>query len=281
MVDGNPECGGASAAEAGLLVEQTNALKQLAASGAEMAKPTTAFPVHPQSAIDRATHIDDAGFTDMISVGYWNDPGEFDRWFATHVTLACTAAACSDRGIALASMFTVWASRAARFISIRERPTGRTTRLVLASGTRASGRTTSKSSRAAGVARRAGPSMRLLSIGTDDGCHRPPGCNPPTHRRRHRRRHGRQPLSMRDVSTDPSRGSPCGRADGRGEMKSLLVSATITAVTWSSCQAAPTAQQREEAARSTGRPSAAVLAGGGYRSSSFTRFSPPRRLARL
>jgi aldoxime dehydratase len=31
---------------------------------------------------DRAVYVDEAAFTNVISVGYWDDPARFDRWFA-------------------------------------------------------------------------------------------------------------------------------------------------------------------------------------------------------
>lgn len=31
---------------------------------------------------DRASYVDEAGFTNVVSVGYWDDPARFDRWFA-------------------------------------------------------------------------------------------------------------------------------------------------------------------------------------------------------
>jgi len=33
---------------------------------------------------DRATYVDEAGYTNMLSVGYWRDPGDFDVWFERH-----------------------------------------------------------------------------------------------------------------------------------------------------------------------------------------------------
>jgi aldoxime dehydratase len=35
---------------------------------------------------DRATHVDEAGFTNTISIGYWNDPGLYAQWFSEHGT---------------------------------------------------------------------------------------------------------------------------------------------------------------------------------------------------
>jgi aldoxime dehydratase len=33
---------------------------------------------------DRATYVDEAGFSNMLSVGYWRDPDDFDGWFERH-----------------------------------------------------------------------------------------------------------------------------------------------------------------------------------------------------
>jgi aldoxime dehydratase len=33
---------------------------------------------------DRAVHTDGAGWTEVVSIAYWDDPTRFDRWFATH-----------------------------------------------------------------------------------------------------------------------------------------------------------------------------------------------------
>jgi aldoxime dehydratase len=33
---------------------------------------------------DRARYVDEAGFTNMISVGYWDAPGDFDDWFGRY-----------------------------------------------------------------------------------------------------------------------------------------------------------------------------------------------------
>ncbi len=33
---------------------------------------------------DRAVYVDEAGFTNIISIGYWDDPAEFDVWFGRH-----------------------------------------------------------------------------------------------------------------------------------------------------------------------------------------------------
>ena len=33
---------------------------------------------------DRAYYVDEAGFTNTISIGYWDTPAEFDTWFAKH-----------------------------------------------------------------------------------------------------------------------------------------------------------------------------------------------------
>ena len=33
---------------------------------------------------DRASQTDPAGYTDIVSIAYWDDPGAFDRWFKTH-----------------------------------------------------------------------------------------------------------------------------------------------------------------------------------------------------
>src|ERR1700685_3434707 len=30
---------------------------------------------------DRAVYVDEAGFTNIISISYWDDPAEFDVWF--------------------------------------------------------------------------------------------------------------------------------------------------------------------------------------------------------
>src|SRR5215469_1045979 len=34
--------------------------------------------------LDRATYVDEAGFTNILNVGYWPDPNDFDDWFARH-----------------------------------------------------------------------------------------------------------------------------------------------------------------------------------------------------
>jgi aldoxime dehydratase len=33
---------------------------------------------------DRATYVDEAGYTNVISIGYWDEPAVFDAWFAQH-----------------------------------------------------------------------------------------------------------------------------------------------------------------------------------------------------
>lgn len=33
---------------------------------------------------DRAQHVDEAGFTNIISIGYWDDPASYAEWFAQH-----------------------------------------------------------------------------------------------------------------------------------------------------------------------------------------------------
>jgi aldoxime dehydratase len=33
---------------------------------------------------DRAQYVDEAGFTNIVSIGYWDDPTAFDAWFAEH-----------------------------------------------------------------------------------------------------------------------------------------------------------------------------------------------------
>ncbi|MGA0611993.1 phenylacetaldoxime dehydratase family protein [Caldimonas sp. KR1-144] len=33
---------------------------------------------------DRAQHTDEAGYKNIVSIAYWNDPAKFDRWFAEH-----------------------------------------------------------------------------------------------------------------------------------------------------------------------------------------------------
>lgn len=33
---------------------------------------------------DRASYVDEAGFTNVISIGYWENPKLFEAWFATH-----------------------------------------------------------------------------------------------------------------------------------------------------------------------------------------------------
>src|SRR5215813_5326985 len=55
---------------------------------------------------------------------------------------------------------------------------------------------------------------------------------------------------MRDVSANSSRRAPRRGADGgRTEMKTVVLLALGTAIVWTSCQAFPAAQQREEAVR--------------------------------
>ncbi len=33
---------------------------------------------------DRDRYIDEAGYTNVISIGYWDDPAEFDAWFQSY-----------------------------------------------------------------------------------------------------------------------------------------------------------------------------------------------------
>ncbi len=33
---------------------------------------------------DRARYVDEAGFVNLVSIGYWDDPAKFDAWFAQH-----------------------------------------------------------------------------------------------------------------------------------------------------------------------------------------------------
>ena len=47
---------------------------------------------------DRATYVDEAGYTNILSVGYWRDPGDFDVWFGRHGAGWASAAGAEDIG---------------------------------------------------------------------------------------------------------------------------------------------------------------------------------------
>jgi aldoxime dehydratase len=46
---------------------------------------------------DRATYEDEAGFTNVVSIGYWDDPAAFDVWFGRHGADWANGAIAGDR----------------------------------------------------------------------------------------------------------------------------------------------------------------------------------------
>lgn len=47
---------------------------------------------------DRASHVDAAGFTNVLSIGYWHDPAAYARWFVAHGR-GWAAGAFNDAGV--------------------------------------------------------------------------------------------------------------------------------------------------------------------------------------
>jgi aldoxime dehydratase len=47
---------------------------------------------------DRATFVDEAGYENMLSVGYWRDPDDFDDWFKSHGATWAAGVGAEDIG---------------------------------------------------------------------------------------------------------------------------------------------------------------------------------------